>query len=74
MQDELKEITLLVDDIHRRQQLMDVEIVALGDRLSKAVDKLLQQPDLTDEMSSELQQLVASMQLAILGLQGKEVH
>lgn len=74
MKNELSEIMRLVADIQRRQEEMEIEIVTLGDRMSRAVDNILKNPDLTDKMKIELQELVAGMQLAILELQGKEIH
>lgn len=74
MKNELSEIMRLVADIQRRQQEMEIEIVTLGDRLGRSVERMLKHPDLTDKMKIELQELVASMQFAILELQGKEVH
>jgi len=74
IKDELRAIAFQVADLQLRQEQMTIEIVTLGDRLNKAVDKILQHPELTDEMKEQLQELLAGMQLAILELQGKEPH
>ncbi len=74
MKDELEKIAFDVADLQYRQEKMSIDIVNLGDRMTKAVEKILHHPDLTDEMKEQLQELMAGMQLAILELQGKEVH